>query len=54
MLNWLFAFPAVYTVVAFGRRNLLLTTSPLMAISFSKVPKDADSENDVEVTYRVP
>ncbi|OSX66254.1 hypothetical protein POSPLADRAFT_1064660 [Postia placenta MAD-698-R-SB12] len=32
MLNWLFAFPAVWTIDTFGRRNLLLTTFPLMAI----------------------
>ena len=32
MLNWLFAFPAVYTIDTFGRRNLLLTTFPLMAV----------------------
>ncbi|CAL1708147.1 unnamed protein product [Somion occarium] len=32
MVNWLFAFPAVYTIDTFGRRNLLLTTFPLMAI----------------------
>ncbi|KAF9004952.1 hypothetical protein BDZ89DRAFT_1095624 [Hymenopellis radicata] len=31
MVNWLFAFPAVYTIDTFGRRNLLLTTFPLMA-----------------------
>ncbi|GLB37271.1 putative sugar (and other) transporter [Lyophyllum shimeji] len=32
LVNWLFAFPAVYTIDTFGRRNLLLTTFPLMAI----------------------
>ncbi|KAI0083385.1 hypothetical protein BDY19DRAFT_900385 [Irpex rosettiformis] len=32
LINWLFAFPAVYTIDTFGRRNLLLTTFPLMAI----------------------
>lgn len=32
MINWLFAFPAVWTIDTFGRRNLLLTTFPLMAI----------------------
>ncbi|KAL4947538.1 hypothetical protein BDW69DRAFT_199579 [Aspergillus filifer] len=30
--NWLFAIPAVYTIDTFGRRNLLLTTFPWMAI----------------------
>ncbi|KAK2746205.1 hypothetical protein FQN57_003327 [Myotisia sp. PD_48] len=30
--NWIFALPAVYTIDTFGRRNLLLTTFPLMAI----------------------
>lgn len=32
LINWLFAFPAVWTIDTFGRRNLLLTTFPLMAI----------------------
>ena len=32
LVNWLFAFPAVYTIDTFGRRNLLLTTFPFMAI----------------------
>ncbi|KAL0956130.1 hypothetical protein HGRIS_002296 [Hohenbuehelia grisea] len=32
VINFLFAFPAVYTIDTFGRRNLLLTTFPLMAI----------------------
>lgn len=32
IVNWLFAIPAVYTIDTFGRRNLLLTTFPLMAI----------------------
>jgi len=32
MLNWLGALPAIYTIDTFGRRNLLLTTFPLMAI----------------------
>ncbi len=31
MVNWIFALPAVYTIDTFGRRNLLLTTFPLMA-----------------------
>ncbi|KAJ8696572.1 hypothetical protein PTI98_006432 [Pleurotus ostreatus] len=31
-INFVFAFPAVYTIDTFGRRNLLLTTFPLMAI----------------------
>ncbi|KAJ8468921.1 hypothetical protein ONZ45_g17067 [Pleurotus djamor] len=31
-INFLFAFPAVYTIDTFGRRNLLLTTFPLMAL----------------------
>ena len=30
--NWLFAIPAIYTIDTFGRRNLLLTTYPLMCI----------------------
>lgn len=32
MINWVFAFPAVWTIDTFGRRNLLLTTFPLMAV----------------------
>jgi hypothetical protein len=31
-LNFIFAFPAIYTIDTFGRRNLLLTTFPLMAL----------------------
>ncbi|KAM9902346.1 hypothetical protein OXX79_003992 [Metschnikowia pulcherrima] len=32
MINFLFAIPAFYTIDTFGRRNLLLTTFPLMAV----------------------
>ncbi|KAL2882475.1 hypothetical protein SGCOL_002215 [Colletotrichum sp. CLE4] len=32
IINWVFALPAFYTIDTFGRRNLLLTTFPLMAI----------------------
>ncbi|KAL7271887.1 hypothetical protein RUND412_005329 [Rhizina undulata] len=32
IINFLFAVPAVYTIDTFGRRNLLLTTFPLMSI----------------------
>ncbi|KAG6811257.1 hypothetical protein H0H92_008300 [Tricholoma furcatifolium] len=31
MVNWIFAFPAVWTIDTFGRRNLLLFTFPNMA-----------------------
>lgn len=31
IVNWLFAIPAIYTIDTFGRRNLLLTTFPLMS-----------------------
>jgi hypothetical protein len=31
-INFVFAFPAIYTIDTFGRRNLLLCTFPLMAI----------------------
>jgi MFS family permease len=31
IINFLFAIPAIYTIDTFGRRNLLLTTFPLMA-----------------------
>lgn len=30
--NWLFAIPAIYTIDTFGRRNLLLTTFPIMGL----------------------
>ena len=32
VINWLFALPAIYTIDTFGRRNLLLTTFPLMSL----------------------
>lgn len=32
IINFLFALPAVYTIDSFGRRNLLLTTFPLMSL----------------------
>ncbi|KAJ4297671.1 hypothetical protein N0V90_005565 [Kalmusia sp. IMI 367209] len=32
VINFLFAIPAVYTIDTFGRRNLLLSTFPLMAL----------------------
>ncbi|KAI1388728.1 uncharacterized protein F4822DRAFT_429344 [Hypoxylon trugodes] len=32
IVNFLFAIPALYTIDTFGRRNLLLTTFPLMSI----------------------
>lgn len=32
IINWLFAIPAIYTIDTFGRRNLLLTTFPLMSL----------------------
>jgi len=32
MINWVFAFPAIWTIDTFGRRNLLLVTFPLMAV----------------------
>ncbi|KAF8736151.1 hypothetical protein AX14_000792 [Amanita brunnescens Koide BX004] len=32
LINFIFAFPAVYTIDTFGRRNLLLVTMPLMAV----------------------
>ncbi|KAI1344080.1 hypothetical protein F5Y15DRAFT_369008 [Xylariaceae sp. FL0016] len=33
VINFLFAIPAFYTIDTFGRRNLLLTTFPLMSLS---------------------
>ncbi|KAJ5661480.1 uncharacterized protein N7477_009096 [Penicillium maclennaniae] len=33
VINWLFAMPAIYTIDTFGRRNLLLSTFPLMSIA---------------------
>jgi len=32
IVNFVFAIPAVYTIDTFGRRNLLLTTFPLMSL----------------------
>lgn len=32
IINFLFAIPAIYTIDTFGRRNLLLTTFPMMAV----------------------
>ncbi|KAF2202978.1 hypothetical protein GQ43DRAFT_390975 [Delitschia confertaspora ATCC 74209] len=32
IINFLFAFPAVWTIDSFGRRNLLLSTFPFMAL----------------------
>ncbi|UNI15982.1 hypothetical protein JDV02_002463 [Purpureocillium takamizusanense] len=32
LINWIFAIPAIYTIDTFGRRNLLLTTFPLMSV----------------------
>lgn len=32
LINWGFALPAFYTIDTFGRRNLLLTTFPFMAL----------------------
>lgn len=32
IINFLFAIPAIYTIDTFGRRNLLLTTFPLMSL----------------------
>jgi Sugar (and other) transporter len=32
IINFLFAIPAIYTIDTFGRRNLLLTTFPLMSV----------------------
>ncbi|KAJ5137115.1 hypothetical protein N7448_005669 [Penicillium atrosanguineum] len=33
VINWLFAIPAIYTIDTFGRRNLLLSTFPLMSLA---------------------
>ncbi|CAK7897721.1 hypothetical protein CAAN1_04S01200 [[Candida] anglica] len=32
MINFIFAIPAIYTIDTFGRRNLLLTTFPIMCV----------------------
>ncbi|KAK6907924.1 hypothetical protein I203_101925 [Kwoniella mangroviensis CBS 8507] len=32
IVNWLFAIPAIYSIDTFGRRNLLLTTFPLLGL----------------------
>ncbi|KAI9655573.1 MAG: hypothetical protein M1821_005366 [Bathelium mastoideum] len=33
ILNWVFALPAFFTIDTFGRRNLLLTTFPFLALT---------------------
>jgi len=32
LINWLFAIPAIFTIDTFGRRNLLLSTLPLLCL----------------------
>lgn len=55
VINWLFAIPAIYTIDTFGRRNLLLTTFPLMAIflfftGFSFwIPSSEDDPNPARI-----
>jgi MFS family permease len=51
IINFVFALPAVYTIDTFGRRNLLLTTFPLMGMfllftgfSFFIAPEDPTSK----------
>src|SRR6202035_330469 len=51
IMNWIFALPALYTIDTFGRRNLLLTTFPLMGMfllftgfSFFIAPEDPTSK----------
>jgi MFS family permease len=51
IINFFFAIPAIYTIDTFGRRNLLLTTFPLMGIfllftgfSFYIAPEDPMSK----------
>src|ERR1700731_2304693 len=51
IINFIFAIPAIYTIDTFGRRNLLLTTFPLMGIfllftgfSFYIAPEDPMSK----------
>ena len=45
-INWVFALPAVWTIDTFGRRNLLLTTFPLMAICLFWTGLNLDIEDD--------
>ena len=33
VINWLFAIPAIYTIDTFGRRNLILTTFPILSLT---------------------
>lgn len=33
LINWIFAIPAIYAIDTFGRRNLLLTTFPMMSLA---------------------
>ena len=48
LVNWVFSFPAMYTIDSFGRRNLLLFTFPnmawtLLAAGFSFYIPDSNS-----------
>ncbi|KAF1962909.1 putative MFS sugar transporter [Byssothecium circinans] len=55
VINFVFAIPAVYTIDTFGRRNLLLTTFPLMALAllftgFSFwIPTNTASSNNAHI-----
>jgi MFS family permease len=55
IVNWLFAIPAIYTIDTFGRRNLLLTTFPIMALcllftGFSFYAPDTADEGSYNTT----
>ena len=53
--NWLFAIPAIYTIDTFGRRNLLLTTYPLMGLCLLftgfcfLIPTDTSTSSDARL-----
>ncbi|KAI9869352.1 MAG: hypothetical protein M1813_000141 [Trichoglossum hirsutum] len=54
IINFIFALPAVYTIDTFGRRNLLLTTFPLMSLflfftGFSFFIPDDDSHHTARI-----
>ncbi|KDR75375.1 hypothetical protein GALMADRAFT_123213 [Galerina marginata CBS 339.88] len=52
LVNWVFAFPAVWTIDTFGRRNLLLFTFPNMA--WTLLAAGFSFFLDVSNTARVP
>ena len=58
LVNWVFSFPAMYTIDSFGRRNLLLFTFPnmawtLLAAGFSFYIPDSNSSKVPVIAFFV-